>query len=434
MISFVTAYYNRRALFIRTLESLVWFGGPEFEFVVVDDGSRNEEGVEDLVERFPFLRVFRLDPAKKWYTNPCIPFNYAIRQAKGDTIILQNPECFHAGPVLRHAAEHLRSGVYLAYSCYALSEADTQSLQGDAAQVQAQAASFVLHDRQPVEMAGEGWFNHSRFWPNAYHFCAAITRRDLEMLGGFDERYAAGFAYDDVELVHRIRVSGMEVRHVDEPFVFHQNHYVNKRADVPWDKFKRNGTIHRLISEPSKCVNINGAHWGDPYSTIPQAANAALDEILDATAKLQEQLAVEARLKERVACLEALFTDTSESASVLRETVKNAVAQAQHLNRSPITRWAWRSRDKRELAKIEKRMTKAISREHRHRRNRNDAEAAEMFLTVLRATSALVSRVSSRVWWWKHPVQAQAQHLEAQTRVIESWQRSEMEKRGVAGG
>ncbi|QIF02112.1 glycosyltransferase [Roseimicrobium sp. ORNL1] len=466
MISIVTAYYNRRALFIRTLESLLLFGGPEFEFVVVDDGSREEERVEDLVERFPFLRVFRLDPAKKWYTNPCIPFNYAIRQAKGDLIILQNPECFHAGPILRHVEKHLRSGVYLAYSCYALNEAETQSLQGDAAQVQAQAASFTLHARQPVELGGEGWYNHSSIWPNAHHFCAAITRRDLEMLGGFDERYATGFAYDDVELVHRIRRSGMEVRHVDEPFVFHQNHYVPNRTDVPWDKFQRNEKLFRLITEPSPCVSINGGRWGDPSDIASRTASEAIDTLLLAAAVSEQRLDegkrwkdrageqerrsmeldqrsrereryakdLERHLKassgeaqalqkimqdfqERAAKLENRLKVSSREVRVLRETVQGVLQLVRQLKKSPIARWAWRSRHKRELKRIQEGMKTAKA----SMANRTYEGAGEQYLQALKAAVPLMDEVTRKIWWSRSWARLWSNTYAPQVKAVEEW-------------
>ncbi|RBP46156.1 GT2 family glycosyltransferase [Roseimicrobium gellanilyticum] len=428
MISFVTAYYNRKTLFIRTLESILWHGGPEFEFVVVDDGSREEERIEDLVERFPFLRVYRLDPGRKWYMNPCIPFNFAIRQAKGDAIVLQNPECLHVGPILRHVHEHLRKGVYLTYACYALSEADTLSLHGDASQVQAQAGSFTFLDSVPVEMAGEGWYNHSRIVPNGYHYCNAITRHDLEALGGFDERYALGFAYDDVELFHRIRMSGLEVRHVDKPSVLHQYHYVNKRADVPWDKFRRNETVYRQLSEPSPCVNINGSNWGDPYDAIPKAANEALDELLEATAKIQIHLAEEKRLRDHAMRLESLLTSSGESTAVLREAAQGALHVVRRVKRSPVSRWAWRSRHQRELQRIAKWMKKAAVRESR----RKYEESGDMYLKSLRAASTLLSAVSARVWWWKGDAQRSARKMEAQTKALDSWWQSEIAKYAAA--
>ena len=40
MISIVTAYYNRKRLFLRTLQSIsLNYGKIDFEVIVVDDGS-----------------------------------------------------------------------------------------------------------------------------------------------------------------------------------------------------------------------------------------------------------------------------------------------------------------------------------------------------------------------------------------------------------
>ena len=55
MISIVTAYYNRKKLFIKTLESFEKSKYKNFEVVVVDDCSDEDERLEDLVEKFPFL-------------------------------------------------------------------------------------------------------------------------------------------------------------------------------------------------------------------------------------------------------------------------------------------------------------------------------------------------------------------------------------------
>ena len=76
----------------------------------------------------------------------------------------------------------------------------------------------TIHDCQ------NGWYNHSIYNPNAFHFTSAITMKDLEELGGFDERYADGIGYDDMDLIARIRRKGMSVEIVDDPYVIHQAH------------------------------------------------------------------------------------------------------------------------------------------------------------------------------------------------------------------
>ena len=102
MISIVTAYFNRKKLFTKTLESFEKSNCKNFEVIAVDDGSHEEERLEDLMVKFPFLKVIRLEKKDRWYVNPCIPFNIGFKNAIGDKIIIQNPECFHSDDIISY--------------------------------------------------------------------------------------------------------------------------------------------------------------------------------------------------------------------------------------------------------------------------------------------------------------------------------------------
>ena len=72
----------------------------------------------------------------------------------------------------------------------------------------------------------EVWFNHPNLRPMRYHFCSCLTRDNLIDLGGFDERYADGYCWDDNEFLHRIIKKGLETVIVgpEHGFVVHQWH------------------------------------------------------------------------------------------------------------------------------------------------------------------------------------------------------------------
>ena len=61
-LSVVTAYYNRKELFIRTLKTINNSKyAKDIEVIVVDDGSREEERLEDLLGTFNFdFKVIKL--------------------------------------------------------------------------------------------------------------------------------------------------------------------------------------------------------------------------------------------------------------------------------------------------------------------------------------------------------------------------------------
>ena len=206
-ISIVMAFYNRQELLNKTLESLDKSSVKDYELIIVDDAS-----AVPLV--CPRAKIIRVEKKDKWYNCSCVAWNRGLREATGDIVILNSPECYHAGDILAYAQENLRPNLYLAFGCYAISKKETEDFQ----------RGIMPAIENHIINSGNGWYNHSRYRPVAYHFCSAILRKDLDMIGGFDERYAYGVAFDDDEFIRTIRYMGMDVRIVDSPYVIHQYH------------------------------------------------------------------------------------------------------------------------------------------------------------------------------------------------------------------
>ncbi len=265
MISVVTTYYNRKKLFVRTLKSMLpFYGKIDFEVIVVDDGSDDDEQLEDLLPIYPFLNVIRVEKQSKWYKNPCIPFNLGFEAAKGDKIIIQNPECYHFAPILQYVDIHLKVNEYLSFGCFSLDKKTTDSdkLFFNREKIEA----LILENNKPFVNNGDlGWYNHSVHRPEAYHFCAAITKSDLYELGGFDERYAKGVGYDDDEFIWRIRQKKMKIKFIDDKIVLHQNHYnyssnkleAEKTIKKIVESYKRNKTIFEELTQKSNLYKVN---------------------------------------------------------------------------------------------------------------------------------------------------------------------------------
>lgn len=238
MISIITAYYNRKQLFINTLKSIKAQNSSYLlEVIAVDDGSEEKERLEDLVIEFPFLKVIRLEKESKWYHNSCIPFNIGFRAAHGDQIIIQNPECFHYGNILDYTENNLLQNRYLSFGCFSLDKASTDHIEEifykkEIAHVIKKNNDLARND------GGIGWYNHSLYRPKGYHFCTAITAKDLKSLGGFDELYALGIAFDDDDFLSRIKKKKLDIRFIDDELVLHQNHYSPDSASFENRKHK----------------------------------------------------------------------------------------------------------------------------------------------------------------------------------------------------
>jgi len=251
MISIVTAYHNRKKLFINTLKTINKFkGDKEVEVIAVDDCSSEEDRIEDLEGDFPFLKVIRIEKENKWYINPCAVFNIGFKEAKGDVIIVQNPECIHVGEVINKSSK-INENEYLSFGCYSIDQNKTNILTNflekefDLDTI----LNIIEPNHKPVTHDGDnGWYNHSLLRPVGYHFCSAITKKNLDDLGGFDERFAHGIAFDDNEILIRIQKKGLNIKIVNNPFVVHQWHYSTHNY--------QHLNVHELIDKNRKLLEI----------------------------------------------------------------------------------------------------------------------------------------------------------------------------------
>ena len=236
MISIVTAYYNRKQLFYETLKSIAKSSYKDIECIAVDDASDEEERIEDLCEEFSFLKVIRIEPEDKWYFNACIPFNIGIRKAEGDIIMLQNPECLHVHDVLQYVAKTVNKRNYITISAYQIGKKGTKILPKIINDGNLLNHFKSLPQQGWTPETEMGWYNHPKYKPTAYHFCSAMTKKNMIRFGGFDERFALGIAYEDTEFIYRIRKRRLRVMIVNEVSVIHQWHYC---TSVQFENHKR---------------------------------------------------------------------------------------------------------------------------------------------------------------------------------------------------
>jgi len=243
LVSIVMAYHNRKSLLYNTLRSIsVSTKINELEIIIVDDGSSEEHRLLTISKDFNLnIKVIRLEPEDKWYSNPCVPFNIGFKESQGDIVVIQNPECMHVGDIVQ-AACGVVEGEYLSFHAYSLNEAETTTLKDW--DPQTNTLPFPLHPQLASKEGVSGYYNHHALRPAAYHFCSAIRKKDLEDLNGFDERYAEGIAFDDDEFITRVKRKGLQIKFIEHPLVLHQNHYV---GGGQIEKFTRDGQNRELI-------------------------------------------------------------------------------------------------------------------------------------------------------------------------------------------
>lgn len=215
MISIVMAYYNRKQLLLNTLNTIMV--NDDVEIIIVDDCSTDGQDITYLES--DNIHVITLK--NKTWKNPCIAYNTGFKHAKGDIILIQNAECLHMGDILGYVRKHLKNNLYINFSAYSINEEQTKRIsEGDAPK------SVIQPLLDQEALWGEtGWYNHVKHNCKFLHFCSAITKKDLYDLGGFDERYANGYGFEDNDFIYRIRNrKRMRIRIVESFFVVHQHH------------------------------------------------------------------------------------------------------------------------------------------------------------------------------------------------------------------
>ena len=212
------AYYNRLPQLKYTLKTFEKSSHKNFEVVIVDDFSNQENSLDIIKEEFLYLNINVIKMSdlyeKKSYINPCVPYNVGFRASQGEKIIIQNPECCHEGDVISYVNSFLTESNYLSFHCWACNKGDVK----------------ILHSGGKIQIGGDPppnktrWYNHKFYRPAAYHFTSAISRKNLIDLNGFDESFALGMDYDDDEFLQRIKYKNLQIEFVESPFVIHQYH------------------------------------------------------------------------------------------------------------------------------------------------------------------------------------------------------------------
>ena len=278
-ISIVMAYYNRKEQLITTLDSIRKSAHNNFNVVIVDDASDKNHRLEDIIHRYPFeIKLIRIEPQNKKWINPCVPYNIGLQQADGNIVIIQNPEVFHVGDILSHAASNIKAKEYHVYSCYATPDfshnhrlreiLDNQGNSpvsvnpllvsinyaqyafdwkyyvkqyADLAHITTEAAALEhwtnigrrenricnIHKiyAPPQYITWRGWYNHPTIHPRPLHFLAATHRANVQAIGYFNEAFKDGLWYDDDDFLKRITMSNRLINHTPENvFGIHQYH------------------------------------------------------------------------------------------------------------------------------------------------------------------------------------------------------------------
>jgi GT2 family glycosyltransferase len=155
-----------------------------------------------------------------------VPYNIGFKNVSTNKIIIQNPECLHLGDIISAVNNNLNDGNYLSFGCYSIDSKVQNKLnhiKKDENYILRIKDIIPFRDKSVTVDGENGWYNHYKIRPHYLHWCTAITKKDLDIIGGFDEEFANGIAYEDNEFLHRVKKQ-CKIKYINGPIVVHQYH------------------------------------------------------------------------------------------------------------------------------------------------------------------------------------------------------------------
>lgn len=290
LFSIVMTYYNRRKQILNTLNNFQTeykSKNYNFEVIIVDDNSIIEEQLHDIPDMYSFpIKYILIDSNEKGdRVNPGGAYNKGFAEASGDIVIIQNSECYHIGDILKHCKENLTENDYFSYSCFAGKDFDNSDKLLSHYKLNKNTFSFKLAN-SPQKAATMGkWYNHPVIRPVGYHFCSAIYRSKLELIGGFNKKFNEGYCFDDdvflMEIKYNLKLN-IRIIPPNSVMVIHQYYPPNKATNITLasdsstikKKWIKNKQLYSQLKEHHEMTQFNypkllHLYWdGSPLSFL----------------------------------------------------------------------------------------------------------------------------------------------------------------------
>ena len=230
---------NRTPLLRKSLSRLLLLTPPD-EIIVVDDGGDDgcDEACWQLTRKGLPITYLYLD--RPYDSNPCLPRNMGIKLAKGDEILVSEPEVLFLSDVIAQLTEArkelpdnpLFGGTYHADQEYA-----------NAYPVPPPPA----HHTPPLSTLVVQYPHYTLY-----------RREWLEEVGGYDESLPGSWAFDDVDLNQRLGEAGHFTVLISGARAFHQWHEPRNNAA----QADLNEAVVRSKVWPRDIVANAGREWG----------------------------------------------------------------------------------------------------------------------------------------------------------------------------
>ncbi len=210
--SIIMPYYNRPEIrFAFDSFCKLYSDRDDIEIIIVED-TKNfnsvdmHERLDSIIDKYKgSLKIsLILDTCVSY--NASTRYNRGVEKASGSIIMLTNPETPHTLDIFRELDKIDFSNTYIVCACSAMNLIEDKNNFFDS------KFNFYL------------WYQHTQHRNANFHFCSAISKDNYNRIGGFDERYSKGIAFEDNNFVKRVEKSGLSIVTRDDLITYHIEH------------------------------------------------------------------------------------------------------------------------------------------------------------------------------------------------------------------
>jgi len=222
--------YNRGHLLHWALLSLINQKERADEIVIVDDGS--EDGTKSIVERiqesYPEANIRYYFNNNPGWTICCHALNCAIKKASSEILMLTEPEVLHASEDVKIIKRHFENPandktILIGNPLYRVYEEAFQKLTEEEL-----LDPILITRRKNVHEWYQGYCSPPdtiTFMPRGgTHHIAAILKKHMINIQGYEESFEGAGGYDDIEMLTRLRYYGVKEVRTNEIIAIHLYH------------------------------------------------------------------------------------------------------------------------------------------------------------------------------------------------------------------
>lgn len=234
LLSIVMTSYNRSQQTYFTLKTLSQSNvSDKLQIIIVDDSTFDPLDCNKLCKYNLCIYHIRIDNRRKFWTNPCVNYNLGFQYIKAPLTIIQNAEVCHIGDICHFLCMQPVSKRYYVFDVATMRDSNCNN------KLEELEPIYTNYDKI-VPLFGNYWMQKYGGRNNQYHFLVATSTNVIKEIDGFDLDYSLGIAYDDDELIFKLRRHGVAPQIVNIPHTYgflgiHQWHV---RSEDDWWKGK----------------------------------------------------------------------------------------------------------------------------------------------------------------------------------------------------